>query len=65
MTLLHDAVKEKKFDVRMVERNVARGVVTAEEAEKALASLPDDAENAETISLDALIADDSGEKTSH
>ena len=46
MPLLHDSVAEKKFDIRMVERNVHRGQLTAEEAEKQLKNLPDDAANA-------------------
>ena len=46
MPLLHDSVGDKKFDVRMVERNVQRGRVASEEVEKHLKSLPDDAANA-------------------
>lgn len=54
MTLLHEAVESKKFDTRMIERNVARGVLSSEEIEKNLKKLPDDAENAEYISLDEI-----------
>jgi hypothetical protein len=57
MTLLHEATEAKKLDTRMVERNIARGRVDHEDLEKALKKLPDDAENAEYISLDTLIAD--------
>jgi hypothetical protein len=60
MTLLHEAVEAKKLDVRMVERNIARGVIAAEDADKAAKKLPDDADNAEWISLDTLAADESG-----
>ena len=31
MTLLHEAVDAKKFDTRMIERNMTRNVTTAEE----------------------------------
>jgi predicted choloylglycine hydrolase len=49
MPLLHDSANEKKFDVRMVERNVLRGQVSQEEAEKFLKTLPDDSANAVTV----------------
>lgn len=55
MTLLHEAVDLKKMDTRMIERNVARGVISQDDVEKALKKLPDDAENAEYIEIDSLI----------
>ncbi len=45
MSLLIDGVKDKKFDVRVVERGVQRGTLSAEEVKKFVESLPDDAEN--------------------
>ena len=60
MTLLHEAVEQKKYDVRLVERNIARGVITAQDAQQAGQELPDDAENAEYVSIDALMADQTG-----
>ncbi|MCM2277847.1 MAG: hypothetical protein NDJ89_07195 [Oligoflexia bacterium] len=54
MTLLHEAVETKKFDVRLIERNISRGVVTSDEAAKLAAKLPDDAENADWIAIDSL-----------
>lgn len=57
MTLLFDAVNEKKFDTRVLERNVTRGVVTAEAADKISRDLPDDAANAEYVNVEEL-ADD-------
>ncbi len=54
MTLLHEAFDEKKFDVRMIERNVARGVVTSDDVEKTTKKLPDDGENADWVSLETL-----------
>ena len=54
MTLLHEAVDFKKMDVRLAERNVTRGVLTPEEMEKNFKKLPDDAANAEWVSLEQL-----------
>ena len=54
MALLHDAVDSKKLDVRMVERNISRGVISAEDYEKSLKKLPDDELNAEWVSIDSL-----------
>ncbi len=56
MALLHEAFESKKFDVRVVERNVQRGLVSAEDAAKALAALPDDSENAEYVNVEILAA---------
>lgn len=55
MALLNEAVDFKKLDIRMVERNVNRGVLTQDEVDTAISQLPDDAENAEVVDLDALI----------
>jgi len=57
MTLLHDAVDAKKFDVRMIERSIARGTLATSDVEKVQKQLPDDAENAEYTSLDTLAND--------
>ncbi len=57
MSLLHEAVEEKMFDVRMIERNVARGTLQAEEVSKAAKKLTDDAENADYIAIDSLAND--------
>jgi hypothetical protein len=54
MSLLHEAIHEKKFDVRMLERNLVRNVVTDKEAKTFVESLPDDAENATFVSIDEL-----------
>jgi hypothetical protein len=57
MTLLHDAVDFKKFDVRVIERNLDRGLVQPKEVEKFLKELPDDSENGEFVSVEKLAAD--------
>ena len=54
MTLLHDAVDEKKYDVRISERHLARGVIKSEDFLKNVSALPDDAQNAEWISVEYL-----------
>ncbi len=57
MTLLNDSVENKKFDTRMVERNVARQVLSQDEVEKHLKKLPDDGENAEWISIESIASE--------
>lgn len=54
MSLLSDAVEFKKFDVRVVERNVQRGVMRAEDVQKNTKDLPDDLSNAEWISIEKI-----------
>jgi hypothetical protein len=54
MTLLNDALQEKKFDVRVVEKNLARGVVQDDEVQKLTKQLPDDAANASWVNLEEL-----------
>lgn len=60
MTLLKDAVEAKKFDIRMIERNLARGVITAQDAQATSDVLPDDGENAEWISIETLAGEEQG-----
>ena len=59
MVLLHDAVDSKKYDVRVVERNVTRGTLTLDEVEKMRKQLPDDGQNAEYVSIESLMNDPS------
>ena len=49
------------MDVRMVERNTARGVITANEVEAAVKALPDDSENAIYVNVETLLNDTQGE----
>ena len=58
MTLLFDAIEQKKFDVRNLEKNISRGVASSDEYQKFLKQLPDDAETADWISIDSLQGDD-------
>ncbi len=59
MTLLLDATEAKKFDSRVVERNIQRGSAKVEDYEKFVKELPDDSANVEIVSIEALIADNS------
>ena len=65
MALLHEAVEEKKLDVRMVERNIARGVITQTDADQAAKALPDEAENSTWVSVDSLAQDEGSSATHH
>lgn len=60
MVLLSNGVESKKLDVRMVERNVARGVVSAKDVEEAMKRLPDDSANADYVSIQSLIEEPNG-----
>lgn len=64
MALLHEAVESKRLDVRLVERNIARGVVSQAQLDEAMQHLADDSENAEWISIDSLSQDADGEPSS-
>lgn len=57
MALLNEAVDLKKMDVRIVERNLDRGILSHDEFSKTLKQLPDDAENADWVSLEELEAE--------
>ena len=56
MSLLHESIQNKKFDTRMVEKNLNRGSVTDKEVKSFVETLPDDTENAAFTSLDELEA---------
>jgi hypothetical protein len=55
MSLLNDAVQDKKFDTRVIEKNLSRSLVRQDEYDKFLKSLPDDAALADRISMDELL----------
>jgi hypothetical protein len=54
MALLHESVDSKKLDVRMVERNIARGVIAQSDLDHSVKNLPDDAVNADWTSIASL-----------
>ena len=53
--LLNEAVDSKKMDTRLVERNVAKGLLSATEVQTYVGQLPDDSESADWISIDELM----------
>jgi hypothetical protein len=54
MVLLCDAFDFKRLDVRLLERNIARGVLTTDDWRESLQDLPDDSFNAQWVNLDGL-----------
>lgn len=63
-----DLVGEKLVDTRLIDRNIAKGLISREAYEKQLAELPDAAEQAEVIEakfaevgVKAVEAKDTGE----
>jgi hypothetical protein len=57
MALLNESVDLKRMDVRVVERNLDRGILSHEEFDKTIRQLPDDADNANWVSLEVLEAE--------
>lgn len=54
MTLLFEASQEKRFDLRVVERNLRRGIVAPEEFKKSTDKVADDTSNAEYTRIEDL-----------
>lgn len=54
MSLLNDSIQGKKFDVRMVDKNLVRNVITDKDLKTHLEKLPDDSENATFVSIDEI-----------
>jgi len=46
------------FDSRIVKRNIDQGLITKEDYEKHLKSLPDDSENSENVDFEAILEDE-------
>lgn len=54
MSLLHESIQEKKFDTRMLDKNLVRNVVADKDVKAHLEQLQDDSENATYISIEEL-----------
>lgn len=54
MAFISKAYKEKEFDIRMVQRGLSKGLVLQADVEKHQKKLPDDAANAEFVSIEFL-----------
>ncbi len=50
---LHKALKDLKFDKRLIEKNLAQGTITPEEVKKHMESLPDCSKNIDLIKFDS------------
>lgn len=59
MVLLVDAIEQKKFDQRLVDKQLRDGTLTQKELDQFLNSLPDDGANAEWVNVENLDDDDS------
>ena len=55
MTLLSTALKEKEFDVRMIQRNLSKGNLLQEEVDKNQKKIEDSQDNVEFLNLDELM----------
>ncbi len=62
MSLLHEAVEQKKFDSRVLQRNIERGNLRQEDLDQFVKGLPDDAADAMYVSIDSLVDDDSSSR---
>jgi len=54
MTLLHESIEQKKFDTRMLDKNLARGAVADRDVRAYIEKLPDDSENAQVVDIEKL-----------
>jgi hypothetical protein len=54
MSLLHESIQEKKFDVRMLDKNLVRNVISDKDLKTHLEQLPDDSENASYLNIEEL-----------
>lgn len=54
MALLSGGLKDKEFDIRMVQRGLNKGLILLDEVEKNLKKLPDDSENAEYVNVETF-----------
>lgn len=54
MALLSNAVKEKEFDIRMVQRGLSKGLILKDDVDKHHKKLADDSENADYLNLSTL-----------
>ena len=48
---LDKAIKNMKFDIRLMERNLKNGLITEKEYQEYLKSLPDNSQNVDLVNL--------------
>lgn len=51
---LYKALKDLKFDKRLIEKNLTQGTITPEDVKKYLESLPDCSKNIDIISFETV-----------
>lgn len=54
MSLLNESIQDKKFDVRMIDKNLFRNVIADKDLKTHLEKLQDDSENAQYVSIEEL-----------
>ncbi len=62
MSLLHESIDKKKFDTRVLDKNLVRAVITDAEYKQFVAKLPDDAENVQYVGIEEIEASESAAK---
>ncbi|MEW6058190.1 MAG: hypothetical protein AB1540_16420 [Bdellovibrionota bacterium] len=55
MALLSEAIHEKEFDTRMVQRGLSKGQLLQDDLDKHLKRLTDDGENADYLNLETIL----------
>ncbi len=58
MSLLKEATEEKRFDIRIIERNLTRNIISDDELHDVESNLPDDSANAEWVNPEELDDED-------
>ena len=61
--MLKEKSPERKFDIRLLERNRAKGLVSQKNYQKWLSSLPDTSENADFIRATEIFDEEPEEKS--
>lgn len=62
MSLLHESIDKKKFDTRVVDKNLVRSVITDAEYKQFIAKLPDDSENVQYVGVEEIDASEAASK---
>jgi hypothetical protein len=55
MALLEDGIKDKEFDVRMIQRGLNKGLLLQDEVDKNQKKIADDSDNADYINTETLM----------
>ncbi len=55
MALLSNGIKDKEFDIRVIQRGLNKGLLQQDDVDKHHKKLPDDAANADYIDLEVFM----------